>query len=116
MSRIRTKRIYDASSRPDGFRVLVDRIWPRGMSRDRAAVDVWLKTVAPSTDLRKWFDHDPGKWNEFKRRYFAELDAGPEGLGELVERAKKGVVTLVYSARDSRHNQAAALKEYLDGR
>jgi len=107
------KRVYEPASKADGFRVLVDRIWPRGVSKDRAKIDLWLKTVAPSTELRKWFDHDPQKWKEFKKRYFAELDEGPEGLDELTSRATDSVVTLVFSARDEQHNQAVALQEYL---
>ena len=114
--KIRVKRVYEPASKADGFRVLVDRVWPRGMTKPRARVDVWLKSVAPSTELRKWFGHDPRKWAGFKKRYFAELDEGSEGYGELLERAGAGVVTLVYSARDERHNQAVALQEYLSAR
>ena len=114
MRRIKTKRVYEAATKADGQRVLVDRVWPRGVTKQRASVDVWLKTVAPSTALRKWFDHDPLKWSEFKKRYFAELDTAPEGLDDLRSRVETSVVTLVFSARDERHNQAVALREYLD--
>ena len=110
---IRLKRVYEGATNADGYRVLVDRVWPRGVTKERAKIDVWLKSVAPSTQLRKWFDHDPRKWLEFKKRYFAELDAGPDGLDELLGRARASVVTLVYSARDEQHNQAVALREYL---
>jgi uncharacterized protein YeaO (DUF488 family) len=110
---INVKRVYDAAQKADGFRVLVDRVWPRGVSKERANVDLWLKSVAPTTPLRKWFDHDPKKWREFQRRYFAELDARPAGLDELCKRASRSVVTLVYSARDEENNQAVALREYL---
>ena len=115
MPRISVKRVYDPADKADGFRVLVDRVWPRGVTKERAKLDLWLKSVAPSTQLRKWFDHDPQKWPEFKRRYFAELDADPTGLDELVSRATASVVTLVFSARDEQHNQAVALREYLNG-
>ena len=115
MPRINVKRVYEPTSEADGFRVLVDRIWPRGVTKQRAKIDLWLKSVAPSTQLRKWFDHDSHKWSEFKKRYFAELDAGPEGLDELLNRATASGVTLVFSARNEQHNQAVALREYLNG-
>ncbi len=115
MPRIKVKRIYEDAAAADGFRVLVDRVWPRGMTKERAAVDLWLKSVAPSTELRKWFDHDPEKWKEFKRRYFAEL-ARSADLDELLDRPTRSVVTLVYSARDEVRNQAVALAEFLKRR
>jgi len=111
---IKVKRVYDGATSRDGFRILVDRVWPRGVTKQRANVDLWLKFVAPSTELRKWFAHDPQKWRAFKNRYFAELDNGPPGLDELLDRAGNRTVTLVYSARDPKHNQAVALKEYLE--
>ena len=110
---IRVKRVYEEPSREDGLRILVDRLWPRGLTKARAAVDLWLKDVAPSTELRKWFGHDPEKWDEFRRRYFRELDAQPDAVATLLERGAKGKVTLVYGAKDSAHNQAVALKDYL---
>ncbi len=115
MTQFQTKRVYDDAMESDGFRVLVDRVWPRGVSKERARVDRWLQSVAPSGGLRKWFDHDPEKWEEFKRRYFTELDLSPAGLEELIALTRKGLqrVTLVYSARDRQHNQAVALQEYL---
>ncbi len=114
MRRIKVKRVYEPARKADGLRVLVDRVWPRGFTKRRAKVDLWLKSVAPSTQLRKWFDHDPRKWSEFKEQYFAELDTAPPGLDELLSRATASVVTLVFSARDEQHNQAVALREYLD--
>ncbi len=111
--RVRRKRVYEAPAAADGFRILVDRVWPRGVSRQAAHVDVWLKEVAPTTALRKWFAHDAGKWDEFRRRYFRELDANEEAVATLRSHLKRGTVTLVYSAKDERHNQAAALEEYL---
>jgi len=112
---VKIKRVYETAKPQDGFRVLVDRIWPRGVLKNKAKVDLWLKDVAPSTELRKWFDHDPKKWSAFKKRYFAELDEGLPGFEQLVERVGDGPVTLVFSARDLEHNQAVALKEYLEG-
>jgi uncharacterized protein YeaO (DUF488 family) len=111
--RIRVKRVYDEPSGDDGFRVLVDRLWPRGMKKGDVRVDLWLPDVAPSTALRKWFSHDPSKWEEFKRRYFVELDGKKEVIKRLVEIARKGTLTLLFSARDVEHNQAVALREYL---
>jgi uncharacterized protein YeaO (DUF488 family) len=110
---IRTKRVYEPPDARDGFRVLVDRIWPRGMAKEQVQADLWLWDVAPSTALRKWFAHDPSKWEEFKKHYFAELDKNPESVHVLLEAAAKGTLTLLFSARDAEHNQAIALKEYL---
>ncbi len=111
---LHVKRIYDEASRKDGARVLVDRVWPRGVSKREAMIDRWMKDVAPSTELRKWFNHDEGRWREFKRRYFRELKKDHvELVGELTRSAKKGTVTLLYSAKDRDHNQAQALREYL---
>src|SRR5262249_40958474 len=100
-------------SQDDGLRVLVERLWPRGMSKQRAAVDLWLKEVAPSSDLRKWFEHDPAKWVEFQQRYFKELAAKGDAIKQLRQRSRQGTVTLVYAARDEQHNGALALKRYL---
>jgi len=112
-AKLRTKRVYEPASADDGQRILVDRIWPRGLSKKDAAVDEWLKDVAPSTGLRKWFGHDPARWAEFCRRYRAELDASPTAVAELRGLLSRGKVTLVYGARDSEHNQAVALASYL---
>ena len=112
--RIRLKRAYKAPARSDGQRILVDRLWPRGLTRDKAAVDHWIKEVAPSSELRKWFGHDPERWPEFRRRYRAERKKNP-ALAELRALARKGSITLLYSAKDEQHNQAVVLKQVLDG-
>lgn len=110
----RVKRIYDDVSRDDGVRILVDRVWPRGVSKSQARIDRWIKELAPSTELRKWFNHDAGRWSEFKRRYFRELEKKPvELVAELIRIAEEDTVTLVYSAKDRDHNQAQALREFL---
>ena len=111
---LHVKRIYDEASRRDGLRVLVDRVWPRGVSKSAARIDHWMKDVAPSTALRKWFNHDADRWLEFKRRYFQELKKDRKELvGELLRLSKKRTVTLLYSAKDRDHNQAQALHDYL---
>ncbi|OFV98968.1 MAG: hypothetical protein A3H94_01560 [Acidobacteria bacterium RIFCSPLOWO2_02_FULL_60_20] len=112
--RIRVKRVYDLPAREDGKRYLVDRLWPRGLSKDRARLDGWLKEIAPSDALRRWFGHDAARWQEFQRRYFAELDEQPELCRELFEQAQQGNVTLLYSACDPEHNNAVALNLYLE--
>ena len=111
---VRIKRVYEAPDKADGQRILVDRLWPRGLSKDKAAVDLWLKEIAPSTELRKWFNHDPEKWTEFKKRYLAELKANSEVVKELKSAIKSGTATLVYGARDEEYNQAVALQELLE--
>lgn len=111
---IALKRAYDAPSRTDGCRVLVERLWPRGLSKRDAKVELWPKDVAPSTELRRWFDHDVDKWDEFRRRYFEELDARPEALAPLRERIEAGQVTFVFASRETRYNNAVALREYLE--
>jgi uncharacterized protein YeaO (DUF488 family) len=113
MATIRLKRAYEEPSGSDGLRILVERLWPRGLSKERAAVDVWLKDIAPSSELRRWFGHDPAKWKEFQKRYWAELDANPDAVAELRRELGKGPVTFVYAARDEQHNGALALREYL---
>ncbi len=110
---IKIKRVYDEPDVSDGFRMLVDRLWPRGLSKERAKVDMWLKDIAPSEALRKWFAHDPEKWSEFKRRYFEELRNKKE-LDLIIKKAKGGVVTLLYGTKEERYNNASALKEYLE--
>lgn len=107
------KRAYEPASRDDGTRVLVDRVWPRGLTKAKAAIDQWMKDVAPSTELRQWFGHDPERWTEFRRRYRAELARRPDLLKELRAIARDGRLTLVYSARDEQHNQAVVLRERL---
>jgi uncharacterized protein YeaO (DUF488 family) len=108
------KRIYDPPSRTDGTRILVDRLWPRGIRKDEAAIDEWLKDIAPSTVLRKSFGHDPDKWPLFKERYKKELKEHAEIVDELRRKTKKGRVTLLFSAKDAEHNNAVVLKEVLD--
>ena len=113
---VRIKRIYDKPSETDGFRILVDRLWPRGMSKKDAKGGLWLKEIAPGDNLRKWFGHDPEKWYEFKRRYFKELDSLTEKqdlLNVIIEYSRKGAVTLLYAAKDADHNNAVAIMEYL---
>lgn len=114
--KIQLKRVYEPPSAKDGTRLLVDRLWPRGVKKESLRLDGWLKEIAPSDALRHWFAHDPARWNEFKRRYFAELDGKPESWQAVLERARKGPVTLLYAARDSKHNNALALKLYLQER
>lgn len=111
--RVLVKRIYAPAVKSDGFRVLVDRLWPRGISKENAKLDLWLPHIGPSTKLRQWFNHDPERWEEFQRRYHAELEDKKGVVAELTGPAKKGTVTLVYSAKDERHNQAVALRSYL---
>lgn len=109
----RVKRVYEPPASSDGRRYLVDRLWPRGVSREEADLDGWLKELGPSDDLRKWFGHDPGRFREFKRRYFEELGDRRELWRPLVDEARRGTVTLVFGARDEEHNQAVALAELL---
>ncbi len=110
------KRAYEEASPNDGVRFLVERLWPRGVKKTDLRLDDWLKDAAPSDALRRWFAHDPKKWEEFQRRYFAELDSRPEALLPIQEAARHGRVTLVYSAHDTEHNNAVALQEYLEGK
>jgi uncharacterized protein YeaO (DUF488 family) len=113
---IQCKRVYEETSREDGTRVLVDRLWPRGVSKEEAALDDWCKDVAPSDALREWFDHDPEKWDEFCRCYHEELDKKDQIVGQLREKAEDDPLTLVYAAKDHEHNNAVALKAYLQNR
>lgn len=116
MSRqVRIKRVYEPASPEDGVRVLVDRIWPRGLRKDAASLDLWLKGIAPSTALRQWYGHKPDRWPEFKRRYEEELAGHQAELDELVRLVRKGPVTLLYAARDGERSNAAVLKQYLTG-
>jgi uncharacterized protein YeaO (DUF488 family) len=113
---ITLKRAYDSASRTDGKRFLVERLWPRGVSKAKLRVDAWLKEVGPTTELRKWFSHDPGKWSEFRRRYFRQLDSRPEAWQPIASAARRGRVTLVYSSHDTEHNNAVALRQYLQAK
>jgi len=111
---IRVKRVYATAAASDGARFLVDQLWPRGLKKDLLKLDGWLREVAPSSTLRKWFGHEAAKWPEFQRRYFAELDDKPETLRPLLQSARQGDLTLLFGARDEEHNNAVALKSYLD--
>ncbi len=113
---IQVKRVYEKPARLDGCRILVDRIWPRGLSKDAAALDGWMKEVAPSAELRKWFGHEPSRWPAFKKRYFRELDQQDDLLERLLETCSGETMTLLFGAKDCEHNNAVALKEYLEGR
>lgn len=110
---LQLKRAYEPASPDDGCRVLVERLWPRGVSKQRAAIDTWLKDVAPSAELRKWYGHDPERWQEFRRRYWRELRANREAVNELREKERGGKVTLVYAAHDEEHSGALALRQFL---
>ena len=112
-SRIEVKRVYEPASRTDGTRILVDRLWPRGLSKEDAAIDHWCKELAPSTALRQWFGHKPERWEEFRKRYKAELAEAPEALAELRGFARKGPITLLFAAHDELHNNAVVIHELL---
>lgn len=108
------KRVYEKPGKEDGLRILVDRLWPRGLTKEKAAVGLWLKEIAPTTELRKWFGHDPEKWNEFKKKYVAELKKNKEPVSLLKEKIKEGKVTIVYAAKDQEHNEALVLLNYIE--
>ena len=108
---IKIKRVYEKPDDEDGRRILVDRLWPRGLTKEKAGVDLWLKDIAPSTELRKWFGHDPGKWEEFQKRYLRELNENDEAIQTLRQALKEGRVTLVYGAKDEEHNEARVILE-----
>lgn len=112
--KIHIKRVYELPQASDGQRVLIDRLWPRGLTKEKASVDVWLKDIAPSTQLRTWFGHDPAKWDEFKQRYSAELTSNGLVVSRLAAILKHGKTTLVYGAKDEEHNDAVVLQEYLE--
>ncbi len=111
---IRLKRVYAPAVMTDGKRILVDRLWPRGLSRKAAVVDLWIKTIAPSTELRKWYSHDPDKWKQFKSRYFLELRANKEDVSHLLSYISRRTVSFVYSSKEEQMNNAVALKQYLE--
>lgn len=110
---IKIKRIYDHPSDNDGYRILVDRLWPRGVSKEEANLDEWMKEIAPSGDLREWYDHDPEKFEEFRLRYFKELEEKQELVKRVFDKANESKITLLYAAKDKKHNNAVVLKEYL---
>ena len=111
---INIKRVYEQPDKKDGERILVDRLWPRGLTKEKAGVDLWLKQIAPSTELRKWFGHDPERWSSFCRRYETEIKHNDDLIKLLRQKATKGTVTLVYGARDEKHNEALVLKQFLE--
>jgi uncharacterized protein YeaO (DUF488 family) len=111
---IRIKRVYEQPDEKDGERILVDRLWPRGLTKKKASVDLWLKDIAPSTELRKWFGHDPDKWKNFRRRYQTEIRNNNDLIKVLKQKARSGTITLVYAARDKQHNEALVLKQFLE--
>lgn len=114
MELIRTKRVYEPPAPQDGARFLVERLWPRGIKKEELDAKAWLREVAPSTELRQWFAHDPNKWSEFKRKYYAELNKEPQAWQPILQAARRRNVTLLYSARDAAHNSAVALKTFLE--
>ena len=114
--KIRLKRVYDPPDDRDGARWLVERLWPRGLTKEKAGIDEWFKDVAPSPELRKWYGHDPEKWEEFRRRYLEELRRSPEALGRLRRRLKEGPVTFVFAAKDEERSSALVLKKFLEGK
>lgn len=113
---IKLKRVYDAADESDGYRILVDRLWPRGLSKNKVEVDEWLKDIAPSDRLRKWYAHDVSNWSEFKRLYFLELSSQENLIQTIVEKSSNSTITLIYAAKDNEHNNAVVLKEYIENR
>jgi uncharacterized protein YeaO (DUF488 family) len=111
---IKIERIYNNPKGNNNFRILVDRLWPRGLSKDKVKVDLWQKDIAPSNSLRKWFGHDDQKWNEFKRRYFKELDKNIDSVNQILDKVKEESITLLYGSKEEKFNNAVALKEYLE--
>lgn len=111
---IKIKRAYEQPDKDDGKRILVDRLWPRGLTKEQAKVDLWLKEIAPSTELRKWFGHDPDKWKRFRGRYETEISHKDDLINMLKRQAGEGTITLIYAARDERHNEALVLKQFLE--
>ena len=111
---LKIKRVYEKPEKGDGERILIDRMWPRGLTKEKVQAKLWLRDIAPSTELRKWFGHDPEKWKDFRKMYFKELDGKKELVGPIAEKAKKKIVTLIYGAKDEKHNNAEAIKEYIE--
>ena len=114
--KIQLKRVYEPPEKQDGTRLLVERLWPRGLTKEKAGIDEWFKDVAPSPELRKWYGHDPAKWEAFRKRYLDELRGNSEAVDRLRKRVKEGPVAFVYAARDEKHNSALLLKEFLEGK
>ena len=113
---VKIKRVYDPVSKDDGKRILIDRLWPRGVNKDEAKIDEWLKEIAPSAELRRWYGHDPSKWEEFRKRYMKELNEKADIVDRLGKEGKKGQLTLLFAAKDKEHSNAAVLKEMLSGK
>ena len=113
---IKVKRAYEAPDKSDGTRILVDRLWPRGLTKKKAAIDLWLKEIAPTTELRQWFGHDPDKWQRFRGRYETEIRHNTDLLQRLEHEAREGTITLIYGARDEKHTEALVLKQMLERR
>ena len=113
---IKIKRVYDQPSPDDGKRILIDRLWPRGLKKENARIDAWIKEIAPSNELRKWFSHEPDKWEKFKNRFFTELLKKQDTIEGIISVARKGTVTLLYGSKEERFNNAVALKEYIDSK
>ncbi len=111
--KLRTKRVYEPAAGDDGFRVFVERLWPRGISKEKARIDLWLKEIAPSTELRKWFNHDPAKWNEFRKRYHSEIRDKTDAFQPVFDKLEKQNVTLLYASREEKYNAAEALESFL---
>lgn len=111
---IKIRRVYEQPAKKDGERILVDRLWPRGLTKEKAAVDLWPKDIAPSTELRKWFAHDPNKWKSFRGRYETEIRHNDDLIKVLKQKAREGTITLIYGARDEKHNEALVLKQFLE--
>ena len=111
---IKIKRVYEQPDKKDGERILVDRLWPRGLTKEKASVDLWLKEIAPSRELRKWFAHDPKKWKSFRGRYETEISHKEDLIKVLKQKAREGTITLIYGARDEKHNEALVLKQFLE--
>ncbi|MGI9535365.1 MAG: DUF488 domain-containing protein [Thermodesulfobacteriota bacterium] len=112
--KLNIKRVYIQPSIEDGQRILIDRLWPRGLNKEKAEIDLWLKEIAPSTELRKWFNHEQEKWGEFKKKYFKELESNTESVKILIEKINKSKVTILYSSKEERLNNAVALKEFIE--
>lgn len=110
---LKLKGVYEPPAKSDGMRILVERLWPRGLTKERAVIDLWLKDIAPSSELRKWFSHDVKKWEQFKKRYWTELARNPDAVNLLKQKSKEGIVTLVYAAKDEKHNSAVILAKFL---
>lgn len=114
--KLKLKRIYEPAEKEDGYRILVDRLWPRGMTKEKAKIDHWLKELAPTTELRKWFNHDLEKWNEFQKKYKAELKDNNEAVDFLKDKIEKGKTTILYAAKDEEHNEAKVIAAYLSSK